>query len=98
MDRYGKGARFERRVRDHFRKNRYYSERTAGSHGPVDVIAIKEMGNMSLVLGVQCATDGVFPPEKRQRVLDWKKQTAGFPLLAWLEKRKIKFEYVEVKK
>lgn len=50
---YLAGRRFEYRVRNYFRKQRYTVLRTAGSKGPVDLIAIPEEGK-DPILFVQC--------------------------------------------
>lgn len=42
MNNYARGYRVEIKCRDSYRAEGYFAERSAGSHGPWDVVAIKE--------------------------------------------------------
>lgn len=58
MDRYRKGANFERRVKADLERRGYYAVRAAGSHTKIDVFAVKG----EIALFVQCKTGGSIPP------------------------------------
>jgi Holliday junction resolvase len=58
MNRYAKGAAFEREVVKWLRDLGWKAYRTAGSHGEPDVIALKDGKRAHII---QCKTDGKLP-------------------------------------
>lgn len=54
MSRYGNGTKFEYAVRDWYVKRGYTVIRAAGSHGPFDLLAFDEQGDVHLV---QCKVE-----------------------------------------
>lgn len=77
--RYAKGATFERQVVDYLREKGFKANRTAGSHGVIDVMAVRSR----LVLFIQCKTNGALPiKEWNELFLDaWVCNGYGFPVL-----------------
>jgi Holliday junction resolvase len=61
MTNYERGVYFEKRVMNHLESEGYFCLDRRGSHGPIDVAAIK----VNQILGIQCKTDGALSP------LDW---------------------------
>jgi Holliday junction resolvase len=61
MSNYSRGANFERRVRKHLEQQGWVVFRSAGSHSPADLIALKA-GEVMLV---QCQLDGYFTRAKK---------------------------------
>jgi len=61
MSNYSKGANFERRVRKHFEAEGWVVFRSAGSHSPADLIALKA-GEVMLI---QCQLNGYFTKAKK---------------------------------
>lgn len=54
---YKRGARIERKIIDLYKKEGYWSIRTAGSHGVFDVIS----GNKNVIILTQCKTQKSSP-------------------------------------
>lgn len=73
------GIDFERRTRTDLESNGYWTMRAAGSHGAVDVLAIKA----GQILGVQCKlSNPLIPPSERSALLSWASRCGGVPLVA----------------
>lgn len=73
------GIDFERRTRVDLEGNGYWTMRAAGSHGAVDVLAIKP----GQILGVQCKLrNPLIPPAERTALLDWAARCDAVPLVA----------------
>ena len=66
MSNYSRGADFERRVQRYFEKLGYLVIRSAGSHSPIDLSAMKS-GEISLI---QCKIDGVLSVAERKQLAD----------------------------
>jgi len=62
MSNYSRGANFERRVRKYLENEGWVVFRSAGSHSPADLIALKA-GEVKLI---QCQTDGAFSKIKKE--------------------------------
>ena len=100
MTRYQSGRELEYRVRDLLSEAGYFVVRSAGSRGPVDLIALA-MGRtfvhldaveLRRMLLVQCKRDGVLGPKAWNELFDLACETGGVPVLAEYEPRKpIKF-------
>jgi Holliday junction resolvase len=65
MTQYERGANFERRVKRWLEGQGYFCVRSAGSKGPVDLVAV---GPYETVL-VQCKKGGRMSPEERNELL-----------------------------
>ena len=79
---YVKGANFERAVVKHLRDLDLIAYRSAGSHGPADVIAIY-CGNVWLI---QCKTNGKISTKERDKLCAEARQAGCPPILAWKPK------------
>lgn len=62
--RYARGSNFERRVKRHYEDRGFFVIRAAGSHGPVDLIAISKLQTML----IQCKLDGAASLADRERL------------------------------
>ena len=60
MTKYAVGANFEREVKKFFESNGWFMVRSAGSHSPVDLVAIKKTEGYKepKVIFIQCKTTG----------------------------------------
>lgn len=56
MTNYSKGASFERKIKKQLEEEGCFCVRSAGSHGPVDLVCINETKE---VLFIQCKLSGV---------------------------------------
>lgn len=78
MTRYATGVAFEREVRAFLEAEGYWCIRAAGSHGKVDVLALKP-GQM---LMVQCKRNGTCPPAERTELRRIAALVDAVPLVA----------------
>ncbi len=84
MTAYERGVHFEKRVSAYLRADGYFCIESRGSHGPVDVLAVKK----GQILAVQAKTDGAIS------IADWNElRTLALlgmvPILACREGRKL---------
>jgi len=95
---YQKGYRFENRVKKFYEGLGYFVVRSAGSHSPADLIAIKTKHNKGIypfVLLIQCKTDGKISPAERQKLVEIAKQTCTIPVIAYKPSpKKLDFKWV----
>ena len=95
---YIAGANFERRVKKHLESAGWACVRSAGSHSPADLTCHFGVFGICIVLLVQCQLDKNFSREKKMELVELAKKINAYPLLSWRdEKKKIQFEYLEVK-
>lgn len=76
---YVKGAKFERRVRDHFVRRGFYVIRSAGSKGLFDLIAIRA----DIVVGIQAKLDGYLAPNLRNAMIEIGRTHNILPVFAY---------------
>jgi Holliday junction resolvase len=88
---YSRGATFERLVKADLEFKGYFVQRSAGSHGPCDLLALR----LDDQLAVQCKTNGKLPPAERTKLLALAKVCHLKPVLAWRPKRGV-IEYRKV--
>jgi len=81
MTNYSRGANFERRVRRHLENEGWVVFRSAGSHSPADLIALKA-GEVMLV---QCQTNGQFTRAKKGALQMLTEELGCQGCLAWRE-------------
>lgn len=81
---YKKGANRERQVLELLRSEGWYAERTAGSHGEADVIALKA-GHMPRLIQVKCtkSTYAGFNHEAREELRKMAEVAGGVAELCW---------------
>ena len=75
---YRRGADFERRVGRDLEGRGWSVVRSAGSHKPADVVAMR--GGTTVC--VQCKRDGRLPPEEWNKFLDWCLVAGAVPVMA----------------
>ena len=96
MTHYARGAAFERKVRRLLEEDGWFVVRSAGSRGAVDLIALRERGNVLRVQLISCKLDGYVPPTERERLLELKRQLPHIEfLIAKRENGSVVFERVE---
>ena len=86
MTNYRRGADFERRVCKYFDKQGYFTVRSAGSHSPIDLVAIKA-GEVKLI---QCKIDGVLSLAEREQLQELSKDSQCQVLLIYREGRRMR--------
>lgn len=75
---YRRGVRFEHTTLYDLRANGYYAQRTPGSRGVADVIAVKH----GQVLLVQCKISGSLAPEPWNALYDAARACGAVPVMA----------------
>ena len=86
-NRYRSGYNLEQRAAEHLRSEGYYVIASRGSHGIVDLVALKP----GEVLGVQCKGNGWLSPDEWNELYQLGLELAFVPLLACREKRRLIF-------
>jgi len=74
MTHYARGAAFERRVRKELEEDGWFVVRSAGSKGVVDLVALREKGNVLRVRLVSCKLNGYVPPAEREQLRKLKEE------------------------
>lgn len=75
---YRRGAEFERAVAKDLEKYGFVTVRSAGSHKPADVVAMKA----GETLAIQCKRDGVLRPDEWNKFYCWAAVAGATPILA----------------
>lgn len=75
---YRRGADFERRVQARLEAAGYVTVRSAGSHSPADVVALRR----GSVAAVQCKRNGRLDPDEWNEFYDWCAKGGATPVLA----------------
>lgn len=91
---YGKGAKFEIVVRDILLEDNWVAVRSAGSHGIIDVLAIKQ----DIKWFIQCRTRGNLSGGERNELVVLAKKHNATPILAYKKEGDIIFEEVKLLK
>ena len=89
--RYDAGRRFEYRVKKHLETEGWWCLRSAGSHSPADIIAIRS----GEILLVQAKTDGKIGDGELAQLKALEEWTGGKAMLASRDGRKLKIEEVK---
>ena len=92
---YQNGAEFERQCKRHLEENGYGVVRSAGSHSPADLIAMRK-GRVSL--GIQCKRNGRLDPDEWNEFVDFCALTGIAPILAEKVRGGIKYHLITGKK
>lgn len=93
MTKYRQGADLERRVRDILVEAGYLVVRSAGSHTPLDLVALPRVRlpsfcALSAVLAVQCKRGGVLGPAEWNELYEAAQSVSAVPVLATYTPRK----------
>lgn len=75
---YARGSDFERRTKAQLEGFGYAVIRSAGSHSPADLVAMRH----GEIVGVQCKRNGRLYPEEWNKFLDWCEAAGATPVLA----------------
>ena len=78
MSNYRRGADFERRVMAHLGRTGYATLRSAGSHSPADVVAVRR----GEVLFVQCKRNGRLDPDEWNDFWEFCGKAGALPIMA----------------
>ncbi len=91
---YAKGAGFELEVRNVLLEDGWVAVRSAGSHGIIDVLAIKQNEKWF----VQCRTRGNLSGSERTELVALAKKHYAIPILAYKRRKDTVFEEVKLLK
>lgn len=90
---YPSGAALERRVKEDLEDRGWFAVRSAGSHGPADVMAARNDFRtvnrrgvrvyFTRLLLVQVRKDGYLLPSERQGLLDAARKAGGLPVVTY---------------
>ena len=80
MTRYSRGADFERKVKADLQANGWFVVRSAGSHGPVDLIA---QAPGPSIAWIQCKRDGKMSGRDQTDIINLAKAFDAIPILAY---------------
>lgn len=75
---YRKGANFEYRTKSDLEKMGYSVVRSAGSHSPADLIAMKH----GEIAAIQCKFSGILPPREWNELWEWCDNAGVVPVMA----------------
>lgn len=87
---YQRGASFERRVKALLEGEGFAVVRSAGSHSPADLVAMR---NGELVI-VQCKRDGKLGPSEWNEFVAFCAKAGGVPILASVDGRNVLLERI----
>lgn len=92
---YRNGAAFEHQVRKDMEENGYAVMRSAGSHSPADLLALRK-GRVTLA--IQCKRNGRLDPGEWNEFCDWCELAGAAPILAEKVRGGIKYHLITGKK
>lgn len=95
MRNYQNGAAFENQTKRDMEANGYAVMRSAGSHSPADLLALRK-GRVSL--GIQCKRNGRLDPEEWNEFYDWCQLAGAAPILAEKVRGDIEYHLITGKK
>ena len=75
---YKRGADFERRAKEFLERIGYAVVRSAGSHSPADLVAMRH----GELVCVQCKRDGKLPPKEWNEFWEFCERAGALPVLA----------------
>lgn len=75
---YSRGADFERRTRGYLERIGYVTVRSAGSHSPADIVAMRH----GELVCVQCKRNGRLDPDEWNEFWEWCRKGGAIPILA----------------
>jgi hypothetical protein len=77
---YARGAAFERKVQKHLEERGWTVVRAAGSHSPIDLVAIRHRGTIWLI---QCRTTGDLTPTEWNHLKALEAPGVSAAVLCW---------------
>lgn len=92
---YQNGATFERQCKEDLEANGYAVMRSAGSHSPADLVAMRK-GRATL--GIQCKRNGRLDPGEWNEFVDWCALAGIAPVLAEKVRGGIRYHLITGKK
>lgn len=92
---YQNGAALERQCKKRLEANGYAVVRSAGSHSPADLVAMRK-GRATL--GIQCKRNGRLDPEEWNEFFDWCALAGIAPVLAEKVRGGIRYHLITGKK
>lgn len=95
MTNYQNGAQFERECKAELEERGFHCVRSAGSHSPADIIALRKG---SVPVAVQCKRDGRLDPDEWNEFVDWCEESGCNPVLAKKVRGGIKWHSIFGKK
>lgn len=75
---YQRGANFERKVAGDLERHGYVTVRSAGSHSPADVVAMR----YGTIAAVQCKLDGRLDPKEWNELWEFAVSAGATPVMA----------------
>lgn len=87
---YQRGASFERRVKALLEGEGFAVVRSAGSHSPADLVAMRK-GELVII---QCKRDGRLAPSEWNGFVEFCVKAGGVPILASVDGRKVLLERI----
>ena len=87
---YQRGASFERRVKAILEREGFAVVRSAGSHSPADLVAMRG-GELAII---QCKRDGKLGPSEWNEFVEFCAKAGGVPILASVDGRKVLLERI----
>lgn len=94
MGKYATGAKLENDVKNILFNDGWEAVRAAGSHGIVDVLAVKH----GTIWFIQCRKSGHLSPAEREELIILAKKHKAMPILVYKTREGIVFEEIRPKK
>lgn len=91
MSNYSRGVAFERHIMSVLTRLGWSCTRSAGSHGPADVVA----GKSGRHVYVQCKLNGRLPAKERDELIEFAANAGAEPVLACKDRHKDAFYRLE---
>ncbi len=92
MGRYAKGAKLENQVREILEEDGWVAVRSAGSHGVIDVLGVKQNEKWF----IQCRVNGNLSQDERVELINLAVEHSAIPILAYKQKANIIFEEIKL--
>lgn len=92
---YQNGAAFERQCKRDLEASGYAVVRSAGSHSPADLVALRKGGG---TLGIQCKRNGRLDPDEWNEFVGWCASAGIAPILAEKVRGGIEYHLITGKK
>lgn len=87
---YNRGRAFEYEVKKELERAGYFVIRSAGSHSPIDLVAIS-LGELWLI---QCKTNAIISKEEENKLLELKKKLNAQIVMAYKQEGSIRYKWI----